>query len=318
MSEDIYLSVVVPLFNEEESVPHLIEAVRDALDDRYMWELVLVDDGSWDGTAELVESAAQVDTRIRPVRLARNYGQTPAMQAGFDYARGQVVVSMDGDLQNDPRDIPKVVSLLVEGPYDLVAGYRLNRQDKLMTRRVPSWVANRIIRWMTGVAIRDNGCSLKGYRRELLDRIHLYSDMHRFIPAVAAATTGARIAEVPVRHHPRRFGRSKYGLTRIFKVLGDLLTIKMIKSFRERPLRMFGLGATAAMLIAVAFGAAAAVAYLLFQPSKGLALVLPGSALLFLELSVFLVLLGLTAEHGLHESGFGLSDPLPLYRELDQ
>ncbi|MGH7622120.1 MAG: glycosyltransferase family 2 protein, partial [Gemmatimonadaceae bacterium] len=220
------LSVVVPLYNEEESVGPLADAVREALASVERWELVLVDDGSRDGTVRIAESLASADPRIVLVQLARNYGQTQAMQAGFDAARGRVVVSMDGDLQNDPRDIPLLIAKLEEG-YDLVAGYRMRRQDKVITRKLPSWVANRIIIWLTGVRIRDNGCSLKAYRRDLLDQLHLYSDMHRFLPALAAATANARIAEVPVRHHARRFGTSKYGLSRIAKLLADLLTIKM-------------------------------------------------------------------------------------------
>lgn len=192
MSNRPSLSVVIPLFNEEESVGPLIDEVREALDPRPDWELVLVDDGSRDATVKIVEQRAREDARVRLIRLARNYGQTPAMQAGFDHARGEVVVSMDGDLQNDARDIPKLVEELDKG-FDLVAGYRVARQDAVVTRKIPSWCANRLIRSITGVSIRDNGCSLKAYRRELLDRIHLYSDMHRFIPAVAAATAGARI-----------------------------------------------------------------------------------------------------------------------------
>jgi len=211
------LSVVIPLFNEEESVLPLLESLERALEGEGDWEIVFVDDGSGDRTAELVGERAWEDPRIKLISLARNFGQTAAMQAGFDGSRGKVVVTMDGDLQNDPRDIPRLVAKLEEG-YDLVAGYRVRRQDRLVTRKVPSWVANRVIRLLTGVDIRDNGCSLKAYRRDLLDRINLYSDMHRFIPAVAAGTAGARIAEVPVRHHARKYGQSKYGMGRIFKV----------------------------------------------------------------------------------------------------
>src|SRR5262249_38900390 len=204
------LSVVVPLYNEQESLPGLVDAVRSALAGDRAWELVLVDDGSRDGTAAAAEKISAVDSRVRLIRLARNYGQTQAMQAGFDAVRGDVVVSMDGDLQNDPADIPMLVNTLEQG-YDLVAGYRERRQDKGITPKIPSWVANRLIRAITTVPIRDNGCSLKAYRRDMLDRMHLYSDMHRFLPALAAATAGARITEVPVRHHARRFGQSKYG-----------------------------------------------------------------------------------------------------------
>jgi glycosyltransferase involved in cell wall biosynthesis len=206
----VELSIVVPLFNEAENVDPLVERVRAALDGGPSWELLLVDDGSRDATPARMDELALEDPRVRPIHLARNYGQTTAMQAGFDHARGRIVVSMDGDLQNDPLDIPRLIETLDEG-YDLVTGYRENRQDRFLTRKVPSWIANRIIRWLTAVPIRDNGCSLKAYRAELIQRLHLYSDMHRFIPAIAVATAGARIAEIPVMHHARQHGVSKYG-----------------------------------------------------------------------------------------------------------
>jgi glycosyltransferase involved in cell wall biosynthesis len=298
------LSVVVPLYNEEESVRPLVEAVRDALAGFPSWELVLVDDGSRDATAAVAERMAAADSRVVLLQLARNYGQTQAMQAGFDRARGRVIVSMDGDLQNDPRDIPVLVDKLREG-YDLVAGYRLRRQDKVITRKIPSWVANRLITWLTGVRIRDNGCSLKAYRRELLDQLHLYSDMHRFLPALAAATANARIAEVPVRHHARRFGTSKYGLSRIAKLLADLLTIKMIASFREKPLAMFGLSALGAACAGTLFFGAWLWSFT--QPPGALegapmnAYVFPGSALLCIALAAYLMMLGLIAEEALQK-----------------
>ena len=294
------LSVVVPLYNEEDSVGPLVEAVRSALESIPPWELVLVDDGSRDGTADRVAQLAQTDPRIRLIRLARNYGQTQAMQAGFDAARGAVVVSMDGDLQNDPGDIPRLLAALEAGN-DLVAGYRLNRQDKLLTRKVPSWVANRLIRLITGVSIRDNGCSLKAYRRSTLERMRLYSDMHRFLPALAAATAGARITEIPVRHHARRFGASKYGLSRILKILADLLTLTMISWFREQPLLLFGSGALAAMVLALGFGVASAVA---LAGARGVtdAFVLPAAALLWVMLACYLIMLGLVAQAFLHRA----------------
>lgn len=183
------VSVVVPLYQEEENVEPLVEAVREALGTA-SWELVLVDDGSSDGTRARAARAAAADPRVRLIPLARNYGQTAAMQAGFDRARGEVIVSMDGDLQIDPGDIPLLVARLEEG-YDRVTGYRLHRQDRLLSRKLPSWIANRLIRGVTGVPIRDTGCSLKAYRREVLERMRLYADMHRFIPALAAATAGA-------------------------------------------------------------------------------------------------------------------------------
>lgn len=316
MSHQPTLSIVVPLYNEEESLPPLVEAVRSALSDYDGWELVLVDDGSRDATVAIAAELAAADDRLRLVPLARNYGQTAAMQAGFDHARGGVVVSMDGDLQNDPVDIPRLVAKLEEG-YDLVSGYREGRQDKLITRKVPSWIANRLIRRLTGVAIRDNGCSLKAYRRDLLDRVRLYSEMHRFIPAVAAATAGARIAEIPVRHHARRFGKSKYGLSRVLQVLADLLVIKMIRSFRERPLVLFGLGAVGAGVLGLVFSAWTAASLLgIVSGRADEAFVLPSAALLWFGLAFYLLMLGLIGEQVLRGERGENTEPLPLVREV--
>ena len=295
------LSVVVPLYNEQESLPGLVDAVRSALAGDRAWELVLVDDGSRDGTAAVAEKISAVDSRVRLIRLARNYGQTQAMQAGFDAVRGDVVVSMDGDLQNDPADIPMLVNTLEQG-YDLVAGYRERRQDKVITRKIPSWVANRLIRAITTVPIRDNGCSLKAYRRDMLDRMHLYSDMHRFLPALAAATAGARITEVPVRHHPRRFGQSKYGLSRILKILADLLTITMISWFRERPIVMFGLGAAGAFALGLVFFGFSLLGLIDPRPRVANAYVLPAAGLLWLVLAWYLVMIGLIGEVALRRA----------------
>lgn len=307
-------SVVVPVFNEEQNVAPLVSAVRSALPDDPSWELILVDDGSTDGTASQVLTASDEDSRVRLLPLARNYGQTPAMQAGFDAARGDVVVTMDGDLQNDPEDIPALLKKIAEG-YDLVAGYRVKRQDHAIRRKVPSWVANRIIRWITGVSIRDNGCSLKAYRRELLEHVHLYSDMHRFIPAVAAGTMGARITEVPVRHHARRFGESKYGLSRVAKVLADIVTIKMIRSFKDRPLLLFGSAAVGAGLLGVAFLLASAAAMVWFQPAKANALVLPTAGVLWLGVGLYLLMLGLMAETAVRQRHQRRRRNLPLASE---
>jgi glycosyltransferase involved in cell wall biosynthesis len=295
------ISVVVPVLNEEANVAPLVEGVRQALQEEPAWELLFVDDGSSDGTGAAVLAFAGTDRRIRLITLARNYGQTAALQAGFDHARGEVVISMDGDLQNDPADILPLVAKLEEG-FDLVAGYRRGRQDAWLSRRLPSWVANRVLRWITGVPVRDTGCSLKAYRRELIDRLALYSDLHRFIPTVAAATAGARIVELEVRHHPRRHGRSKYGLSRVGKVLADLLTIRMIRSFRERPLLLFGSGALLAGIVGLLFAGAAAFSLASFYPVKANALVLPAVACLWLALSCYLIMLGLIAETALVEA----------------
>lgn len=299
---DADVSIVVPLFNEEESVALLVESVRHALGDSYAWELLLVDDGSRDATVERATAAAEGDPRIRIICLARNYGQTQAMQAGFDHARGRVVVTMDGDLQNDPRDIPLLMDTVDRG-YDLVAGCRTHRQDALLARKIPSWVANRIIARLTGVNVHDNGCSLKAYRRELLDSLVLYSDMHRFLPAVAVATADARIAEVPVRHHRRRFGKSKYGLTRVAKVGADLLTIKMISSFRDRPLTLFGSAAFAIAMLGVAIIVYSVVRHITAGPAAVYAFVYPSVGLLALTMACTLLMLGLVAERALRAAG---------------
>ncbi|MDH3428283.1 MAG: glycosyltransferase family 2 protein [Gemmatimonadota bacterium] len=311
----VHVSVVVPMFNEEESVPLLTEAVRSSLEGlAQTWELVFVDDGSTDRTASVVQSEAAGDPRIRLIQLARNRGQTPAMMAGFREARGDVIVSMDGDLQNDPKDIPALVAKLEEG-YDLVAGWRMRRQDKLLTRKVPSWIANRLIARITGIPIRDNGCSLKAYRKTLLDRVTLYSEMHRFIPAIAALH-GARIAQIPVRHHPRRFGKSKYGLGRTYRVLADLVTLRMLSRFRERPLLGFAWTAFGALAVGGAFGAAWLVALLQFREEKASALVFPAAAIIWLATAVFLLMLGLVAETIVRHTQQRRANDTPLTRRM--
>jgi glycosyltransferase involved in cell wall biosynthesis len=308
-----HLSVVVPLYNEEENVRPLYEVTRDALRGQKDWELLLVDDASRDRTAAIAQELSDEDPRVRVIRLARNFGQTGAMQAGFEHAVGRVVVSMDGDLQNDPRDIPMLIEKLDSG-YDLVAGYRVNRKDTVV-RRVPSWVANRLIRWVTGVDIRDNGCSLKAYRRELFDQVRLYSDMHRFIPAVAVGVAGARVTEVPVRHHARRHGHSKYGASRVLKVLADIVTIKMIRSFKDQPLRLFGAGAVGAATVGAAFLLGAAASILWFHPEKARAMVLPGAGILWLGVGSYLLMVGLIGEALVRRYRPGNGGDLPMSRE---
>lgn len=293
------LSVVAPLYNESQNVAPLVEWILEALASYPgNFEVILVDDGSRDDTWDQVAAAASADPRVRGVALGRNVGQTAAMMAGFDHAQGRVVVSLDGDLQNDPRDIPVLLQKLDEG-YDLVCGWRQRRQDKFLLRKVPSWVANRIIRRLTGVQITDNGCSLKAYRRELLDRISLYAEQHRFIPALSASV-GARITEMPVRHHARRFGESKYGISRTVKVLVDLLTLKMITTFRSRPLVGFGTLAMPMVVGMLLFGVMAVIAAAEFRPSKAEALVFPGSALICAAAAFYLLMLGLVAEVALN------------------
>ncbi len=242
------LSVVVPLFNEEENVTLLYEALdRVVRGIGLPYELIFVDDGSSDRTFERAAALAAADPHLRVIRFRRNCGQTPAMAAGIDHARGKVIVTMDGDLQNDPADIPLFLDKMAEG-YDLVVGWRHRRRDKLITRKIPSKIANWLIGKVTGVPIKDNGCSLKAYRAEVIRATPLYSEMHRFIPAMMSLS-GVRIAEIKVRHHARRFGQSKYGLSRVYKVLLDLLVIKTLVSFVHRPVLWFGLWGAPAILL---------------------------------------------------------------------
>ncbi len=234
------VSVVVPIYNEVESLPHLIEAIATSLNSTGLsYELICVDDGSQDGSAELLKEQAIARPNLRAVLLRRNYGQTAAMAAGFNYAQGRAIVTLDGDLQNDPADIPMLLAKLEEG-YDLVSGWRKNRQDAAVTRLLPSKIANWLIGQTTGVKIHDYGCSLKAYRSELVADMNLYGELHRFLPALAFIE-GARITELPVRHHPRRHGRSKYGLGRTLRVVMDLFTVFFMKKFLTRPMHVFGL-----------------------------------------------------------------------------
>ncbi|MDH5436181.1 MAG: glycosyltransferase family 2 protein [Gammaproteobacteria bacterium] len=242
------LSVIVPLFNEEESVTPLYEAIVKSVDTMGIdYEILFVDDGSKDKTVAIASKLAQHDPRLSIIKFRRNYGQTPAMAAGIDNAIGKILVTMDGDLQNDPDDIPKLVHKIEEG-YDIAVGWRHNRQDKLITRKIPSKIANRLIGKITGVPIKDNGCSLKAYRADVIKNIPLYSEMHRFIPAMTSLA-GTKVAEIKVKHHARIYGESKYGLSRIYKVLVDLLTIKTILSSFSRPLMVFAIGAGISAII---------------------------------------------------------------------
>ena len=250
MSAPLDLSVVVPLYNEEESLPHLVEQLLTALrptGERF--ELVLVNDGSSDRTAAVLEELCAEVPELVGVLLRKNYGQTAAMSAGFDVSQGEVIVSLDGDLQNDPADIPMLLAKLREG-YDLVSGWRHQRQDAALQRKLPSKIANRLIGRVTGVRLHDYGCSLKAYSRDVLSDMRLYGELHRFLPALAFIE-GARITEVKVNHRARQFGSSKYGIDRTFRVLMDLLTVWFMKRFLTRPMYVFGFGGLIAMLASV-------------------------------------------------------------------
>lgn len=235
----VELSIVVPIYNEEETIPHLHARVSDALTESGIdYELILVDDGSSDGSFALLREIAQQDRRVKVIRFRRNFGQTAAMAAGFDAARGRVIVPMDGDLQNDPADIPMLLATIDEG-YDVVSGWRKDRQDTFVNRRLPSIIANALISRMTGVHLHDYGCTLKAYRREVLDGVNLYGEMHRFVPALASQV-GARVAEIPVRHHARLYGTSKYGISRTMRVVLDLMTVKFLLTYSTKPIQLFG------------------------------------------------------------------------------
>lgn len=293
MSSRPEISVIAPLHNEEESVVLLYESIRRALDETSSdYEILLIDDGSTDNTQTLLRKIANADSRVKVVLFRRNYGQTPAMSAGIDLAQGRILVTMDGDLQNDPRDIAELVAR-VQGGVDIVVGWRANRKDKWLTRKLPSMVANWLIGKVTGVPIRDNGCSLKAYRAEVIKGIPLYAEMHRFIPAMTSLA-GAQVEEVKVRHHARQFGESKYGLKRIYRVLLDLISIKTIISIGTRPLLWFSVVAIPAFLLVLASGVYALVD--LAVNGKSMAVIPFGMMILFAALGFFLVICGMLCE----------------------
>lgn len=290
MNKELCLSIVVPFFNEEGNVAILVERIdRELAALNQEFEIICVDDGSSDRTFNALSEIAEEYQSVKVIKLRRNFGQTPAMVAGIEFASGKVVITMDGDLQNDPADIPRLLSKLDEG-YDIVVGWRRNRKDKLISRKIPSMIANRLIGKVTGVPIKDNGCSLKVYKAEVIKNVPLYSEMHRFIPAMAQLV-GSRIAEVDVRHHPRIHGVSKYSLSRVYKVLLDLITIKMIASFKGRPFVWFAYISAPFLVFGVVI---LAVGIFIIQDGNPISIV--GTGLLSLALSGFLLLSGALAE----------------------
>ncbi len=235
------VSIIIPVYNEEENIPLLKAALDSSLSalGSQAWEVIFVDDGSTDTSPQKIQQIALADPEhVVAIHLRRNFGQTAAIAAGIDHARGEVIVLMDADLQNDPADIPLLIEKIKQG-YDVVSGWRKDRQDAFLTRTLPSKIANWLISVVTGVHLHDYGCTLKAYRREVLTGFRLYGEMHRFIPAYASSV-GARIIELPVRHHPRRYGKAKYGLGRTFKVILDLFTVKFLMSYAQKPIYVFG------------------------------------------------------------------------------
>lgn len=291
------ISVFLPVFNEEPNLPPLQEKLNLALKQLGRTaEIIYVDDGSSDNSLSVLRDLAAKDPRIRVVVLRRNYGQTAAMAAGIDAATGKVLIPMDADLQNDPADIVRLLDKLDEG-YDVVSGWRKDRKDKLVTRKIPSMMANRLISWIGGVPLHDYGCSLKAYRRESLEDVRLYGEMHRFIP-IYASWAGARVSEIPVEHHPRTMGKSKYGLSRTVKVIFDLVTIKFMASYQTKPLYLFGGAGLLTFAVSLLSALLAFSMKFLSWPHHAdfVQTPLPIIALVTLVLGVQLFLMGLLAE----------------------
>jgi glycosyltransferase involved in cell wall biosynthesis len=288
------VSVVIPVFNEEENIRPLYSQLKEALESsRRSYEIVIVDDGSTDGSVEILRGLCEEDQSLKVVRLRRNFGQTAAFAAGFDQAKGDVVITLDADLQNDPADIPLLLAKVDEG-YDVVSGWRKTRKDPFLTRRFPSMVANFLISEVTGVKLHDYGCSLKAYRHEVVSSINLYGELHRFIPALAS-WMGISLAEVPVAHHRRQFGKSKYGLSRTIRVILDLLTVRFLLSYSTRPIHIFGsLGILAAFVGTIIVGYLGFVRLVLQQAIAERPLLLLG--ILLLVVGVQFITMGLLGE----------------------
>ncbi|HEX9919816.1 MAG TPA: glycosyltransferase family 2 protein [Pyrinomonadaceae bacterium] len=288
------ISVFLPVYNEEPNLRPLHAKMTDALSTLGRTaEIIYVDDGSSDASLEVLREIAARDERVRVIALRRNYGQTAAMSAGIDAARGRVLIPMDADLQNDPADIKRLLEKLDEG-YDVVSGWRKNRQDKAVTRKFPSMLANRLISWIGGVPLHDYGCSLKAYRRDSLADVRLYGEMHRFIP-IYASWAGARVTEIPVDHHARTMGVSKYGLSRTLKVVFDLVTIKFMASYQTKPIYVFG--SFGVLAFAVSFVAGLWALFLkLVHKADFVQTPLPILAIVMFAVAVQFFLMGLLAE----------------------
>jgi len=247
------ISITIPVYNEAENLPLLYERLRAILDQvASSWEIVLVNDGSSDNSGEILDNLAANDGRVKVIHFRKNFGQTAAMMAGVDHARGEVIIPMDADLQNDPQDIPRLLQKLDEG-YDVVSGWRKDRKDQAMKRNFLSRVANRLISMISGVHLHDYGCSLKAYRRSVIKDVKLYGEMHRFIP-IYASWFGARITEIPVAHYPRKFGRSKYGVDRVLKVLLDLIVVNFLARYGQKPMYVFGTVGVASLVLSFLSG----------------------------------------------------------------
>jgi glycosyltransferase involved in cell wall biosynthesis len=267
VSEDrMSLSIIIPVFNEEENIPHLVKGLKTAFAGiKTDYEVIFIDDGSTDNTLKVLKDIHKAGNNIKIIEFRRNFGQTAAISAGFDYSKGDVIITMDGDLQNDPEDIPLLLKKINEG-YDIVSGWRADRKDPFFTKKLPSKFSNWLASKLTGVKLHDFGCTLKAFRREVVENINLYGEMHRYIPALASGM-GISIAEVKVRHHPRQYGRSKYGIARLMRGLLDLITVKFLLSYSTRPLQLFGIPGIISFIIGIVIGAYLAIERLVFGMS---------------------------------------------------
>jgi len=281
---DIDLSIIIPIYNERENIERLYKKLDKALSRiNLKYEVLLIDDGSVDGTFDQLLKMHQKNRLFKIIRFRKNFGQTSAISAGFDYAEGEVVITLDADLQNDPADIPVLLSKMNEG-YDIVSGWRKNRKDNIVTRKFPSIVANKIISKLTGVHLHDYGCTLKAYRKEVVKNINLYGEMHRYIPAIAS-WMGVKVAEVPVMHHSRKYGKSKYGISRTIKVILDIITVKFLLSYSQSPIQIFGLVGLFSGLVGFIMTAYLIIMRLFFNQSLA-------ERPLFI-LSIFMILIGI-------------------------
>lgn len=288
------LSLFLPVLDEEENLRPMHAKIQEALESLGKTaEVIYVDDGSTDKSLQILKELAAQDSRVRVISLRRNYGQTAAMSAGIDAATGDILIPMDADLQNDPKDIARLLDKLNEG-YDVVSGWRKNRKDKLVMRKIPSWIANSIISKIGGVPLHDYGCSLKAYRRDVIQDVKLYGEMHRFIP-IYASWAGARVTEIPVDHHARTMGKSKYGISRTLKVVFDLITIKFMASYQTKPIYVFGAFGMIAFLLSIIAGIWA-VFLKIFEGTSFILTPLPVITVVMLAISVQFFLMGLLAE----------------------